>query len=258
MKFHKGIFSYLLLYFLVIDIGIAQNVPKKLHSNPVQDYANLLSNEEQASLNEKLIHYTDSTSTSIVIVIQKDIEDDINYQASQYLSQWGVGQKRKDNGVLILMAVNQRKIAISTGYGVEDKLTDAISRRIIEQKIIPYFKNQEYYLGFDRGTSAIIDTLAGKFQKEKLQKSDTIDYRLIFFILVPLIFIIAIILRNKKNSSNNGGKSNGGIDLLDILILLSSSGRSTYGRGSGFGGSSGGFGGFGGGLGGGGGASGSW
>ncbi|CEN52776.1 conserved exported hypothetical protein [Capnocytophaga canimorsus] len=101
---------------LITATGLAQSVPKKLFENrAVQDYVGLLNESQQQALNTKLIQYADSTSTGIVIAIVSDVEDDINFQAAQMLSQWGVGQKGKDNGVLLLMAVNQRKIAISTG-----------------------------------------------------------------------------------------------------------------------------------------------
>lgn len=260
---------------LGLNVLLAQSVPQRLHSNPVQDYVGLLSESEQSALNQKLTHYADSTSTGIVIVIRDQIEDDINYQAAQYLAQWGVGQKGKDNGILLLMSVNQRKIAISTGYGVEDQLTDARSRRIIEQRIIPHFKKTDYYAGFDSGTSAIIEVLSGKFQSDKSAKAvPFFDFHTIVFIVIVLVYILLMIFRRKGKNNNNGNSDGGGMELLTtlntLMVLLSSSGRGSsggfggFGRGSsgGFGGfgrsSGGGFGGFGGGSGGGGGASGSW
>lgn len=224
----------------------------------MQDYAGLLSAHEQDLLNTKLSHYADSTSTGIVIAIMTDVEDDINFQAAQMLSKWGVGQKGKDNGVLLLMAVNQRKVAISTGYGVEDKLTDARSRRIIQNEIIPQFRNGNYYAGFDQGTTAIMEVLSGAFSQDK--QDDSIDsFGIVIFFLI--LFIIVVLFLNSKNRGKGKGGDGfgGGFDLGDFIILTSM-GRSSSGGFGGFGSgrSGGGFGGFGGGMGGGGGASGSW
>lgn len=233
----------------------AKQVPTKLYPDrAVQDYVGLLSEQEQAALNLKLKNYADSTSTGIVIVIVKEVEDNINYRATQILSQWGVGQKGKDNGVVLLMAVNQRQIAISTGYGIEDRLTDALSRRIINNEIIPYFSKKQYYKGFDLATSSIMKLLSGGFVADS---KVTESFNPLLFFLVMLFFFILIALMVKGGNSGNNNGNKGGMDLTDFIIL-SQLGRS---RSSGsFGGSfgSGGFGGFGGGMGGGGGASGSW
>lgn len=228
----------------------------------VQDYANLLTEQQQLALNIKLKNYADSTSTGIVVAIMKDIEDDINFQAAQILTDWGLGQKGKDNGVLLLMAVNQRKIAISTGYGVEDKLTDAMSRRIIQNDIIPYFKQNDYYEGFNQGTTAIMSVLSGTYKNT--ESAENFNAFPFLFILFFIILFIIISIKSSKNGRNGGGNNrsgNGGMDLTDFIILSSlgrsmSSGGSFGSGGGGF--SGGGFGGFGGGMGGGGGASGSW
>lgn len=256
------IFLYI-LYFVTSTL-FSQSVPEKLYADQaVQDYAGLLSESEQSELNLKLKNYADSTSTGIVVAILKDVEDDINFQAAQMLSQWGVGQKGKDNGVLLLMAVNQRKIAISTGYGVEDRLTDALSRRIIERDIIPYFKNQDYYGGFDQGTTAIMQVLSGAYKNDiSSGMSDTMGLVIFFLFVVFVIFIVAMVFGKGKGGGNNN-QGGGGFDLGDFIILSSLGRSSSSGGFGGFGGfgsgrSSGGFGGFGGGMGGGGGASGSW
>lgn len=255
-----------LLYiaFFVVGILFSQSVPKKLHADrAVQDYAGLLS---QTELNFKLKNYADSTSTGIVVAIVKDVEDDINFQAAQMLSQWGVGQKGKDNGVLLLMAVNQRKIAISTGYGVEDRLTDALSRRIIERDIIPHFKNQDYYGGFDQATTSIMQVLSGAYKNDSSSEgSGTIGLVMFLLFAIFIIVVVAIAFGKGKGGGNNH-QGGGGFDLGDFIILSSLGRSSSGGFGGGFGGFGsgrssggfGGFGGFGGGLGGGGGASGSW
>lgn len=243
------------LFFMLLVQSLVAQVPKlKNPTQAVQDYVNLLSEKERHSLNEKLRKYEDSTSTGIAIAILPTTEDDINYQAAQILSQWKIGKKGKNNGVLILMNYQQRKVAISTGYGVEEFLTDALSKQIISQEMIPNFKNGNYYQGFDQATTSIMQILSGNFKKTEGNLP-----------VFPLIIIIAVIalymyLFSKNQPRNHGGGNNqnsGGFDIFD-MIILSNMGRNS-GSFGGFGSSSGGsFGGFGGGMGGGGGASGSW
>lgn len=251
----------LYIFLLISGIVFSQSVPQKLFPDrAVQDYVNLLSSSQQEELNFKLKSYADSTSTGIVIAIVKNVEDDINFQAAQMLSQWGVGQKGKDNGVLLLMAVNQRKIAISTGYGVEERLTDAMCRRIIERDILPHFRRQDYYSGFDNGTTTIMKVLSGAYKNDASSEIPDASSLIIFFLFaIFILFIVSKFLGKGRGGGNNGNGNSGGFDLADFIIL-SSLGRSSSGGFGGFGGgrSSGGFGGFGGGLGGGGGASGSW
>ena len=121
------------------------NVPKKQTS--VYDYINLLSNNERNSLERKLVRYSDSTSTQIVVaVISRTNGEDIPFLAARWAEKWGIGQKGKNNGILILVAEDDRKITIQTGYGVEHLLTDYTSSVIINQIITPQFKKGNFYL----------------------------------------------------------------------------------------------------------------
>lgn len=247
---------YLIVLFLAAQSLLLAQVPKLKNPNEaVQDYVNLLSDQERMLLNTKLTHYADSTSTGIVIAIVPRTDDDINFHAAEILSQWKIGQKGKDNGVLILMASQQRKVAISTGYGVEEYLTDALSKQIIMQDMIPNFKQGNYYAGFDSATTSIMQVLSGTYKKDNTP-TDEIPFFAILLFGIIMFVVIAFLLKGGKGGNNSRG--GGGFDLFD-MIILSSMGRNSGGFGGGFGrGSSGGFGGFGGGMGGGGGASGSW
>ncbi len=114
-------------------------VPSKQTS--VYDYAQVLDRQQRSALEQKLVRYADSTSTQIVFISIESTEgEDIQYLGANWLSKWGIGQAGKDNGILILLARNDRRIGINTGYGVEDRLTDALSKRIIENLILPSFK----------------------------------------------------------------------------------------------------------------------
>ncbi|WP_121065374.1 TPM domain-containing protein [Maribacter vaceletii] len=263
MKYLKD--SLLLLFLCFWTVSQAQfNIPEKpgkQNQTSVYDYIGLLSKSQNQTLTRKLTQYADSTSTQIVVAIISSTKgENITYLGANWGQKWGIGQKGKDNGVLVLLAKDDRKIAINTGYGVEGSLTDAMSRRIIETVIIPSFKQNDYYGGLNKGTNAIIKVLNGEFTEDR-----SFNEGIPFEAFLPFIifFIILIILWNRKgnNRNNRGGKRGSGLDFRDIIIL-SNMGRgssSSGGFGSGgFGGGGGFSGGFGGGGFGGGGASGGW
>ena len=275
MKNVKRIGLLFLLLILQGQFAYAQfDIPEKPElQTSVYDYVDVLNAIEEQNLREKLIRYSDSTSTQIVIAtIASTQSENIMYLGAQWAHAWGIGQEKEDNGVFILLARDDRKIAINTGYGVEHLLTDAMSRRIIERDIIPYFKQNDYYGGLNRGADAIFEVLQGEYQAEaRTGSSQGPPIGLIIFLIVLfIIFVIAI----SKGRKGGGGRGRGYRDhdtTRDILeaIILSRAGRGGYRRSSGgfggFGGSSGGSigsGGFGGGFGGGGfgggGASGGW
>jgi uncharacterized protein len=240
----------LFVCFLFTQISFAQfDIPEKpAFQTSVYDYANVLSATEKAQLEEKLIKYSDSTTTQIVVITIETLKgEDIGILTPKWGQTWGIGGTEKnDNGVIILLAKAERKIWISAGYGLEDRLTAGIGGEITRNIIIPEFKAGSYYKGLDKGTDAIIDVFKGKYKGERKQTKEK------GFPILPLIVIVVIILvliSRNKNSGGNSGHSGGGPSLLDVIIL-SSLGRNS--GGGGFGGSSGGgFGGGGGGFGGG-------
>lgn len=235
----------------------------------VYDYYKLLQSGQKKALENKLIKYSDTTSTQIVVAIIPSTNGEyINYLAAQWAQKWGIGDKDKDNGVFILLARDDRKIGISTGYGTEHLLTDAISRRIIERDIIPYFKRDNYYGGLNKGADSIFKVMQGEYQGTRQSDGGEFPFGVILFLF--LVFIIILISISKNRRGGNGGNRvdsrNTTRDILEAIIL-SNSGRGGYrsgsgGFGGGFGGGSSGGGGFGGGFGGGGfgggGASGGW
>jgi uncharacterized protein len=248
-------FTLLFISFLTCNIIFAQfEIPEKpSFQTSVYDYANVLSSTEKAQLEEKLIRYSDSTTTQIVVITIESLKgEDVNQLATKWGQTWGIGgTKQDDNGVVILLAKNEKKIAINPGYGLEDRLTAGIGGTIIRNIIIPEFKAGSFYNGLDKGTDAIIDVFKGKFKGERKQTKGK-DFPIFPFIVIVVIVLI-LLARNKRggggNSGNNGG---GGPSLLDVIIL-SNLGRSGGGGFGGFGGGSsgGGFGGGGGGFGGG-------
>jgi uncharacterized protein len=250
-KKHNSFLLKLLLCFLFTQISFAQfDIPEKPEfQTSVYDYAKVLSADEKAQLEEKLIRYSDSTSTQIVVITIESLKgEDIGILTPKWGQKWGIGGTAKnDNGVIILLAKAERKIWISAGYGLEDRLTAGIGGEITRNIIIPEFKAGSYYRGLDKGTDALFDVFKGKYKGERKQTKEK------KFPVLPIIIIVVIILMlisRNKNSGGNSGNSSGGPSLLDVIILSSLAG----GRGSsgGFGGGSSGGGGFGGGFGGGG------
>ncbi|WP_269685602.1 TPM domain-containing protein [Flavobacterium lacustre] len=247
------IFLKLIVCLCFTQIGFAQfTIPEKpSFQTSVYDYAKVLSETEKAQLEEKLIKYSDSTTTQIVVITIESLKnEDIGILTPKWAQQWGIGgTEQNDNGVLILLAKAERKIWISPGYGLEDRLTAGIGGEITRNIIIPEFKAGSYYKGLDKGTDAIIDVFKGKYKGERKQAKGK-DFPILPLIVIVVILLI-LISKNKKGGGNSGNSGGGGPSLLDVIIL-SNLGR---GSGGGFGGSSGGGfggGGFGGGFGGGG------
>ncbi|MCE2613088.1 TPM domain-containing protein [Flavobacteriaceae bacterium D16] len=257
----------ILFLFLSWNVLLGQfDIPEKpTVQTSVYDYVNLLSETQKSNLEQKLIRYADSTSTQIVAIIIDTTEgEDINFLGAQWGQKWGFGQAEKDNGILILLAEGDRRIAIQTGYGVEEFLTDAMCNRIIKGRIIPEFRDGDYYGGLNAGADAIFEVLTGQFEEGRsFGKSKEFPFG---SILPFIIFVVIIIILSARNRRGGGGRRGGrkrGLDLWDVIIL-SNMGRGGYrgssGGGFGSGGSFGGgfSGGFGGGGFGGGGASGGW
>jgi len=239
-------------------------IPKEQTS--VYDYVDLLSGSQKSNLEQKLIQYSDTTSTQIVVAIISTTKgENIGLLAPKWAHQWGIGQAKEDNGVFILLARDDRQIWISPGYGVEDKLTAGIVGELIRNIIIPEFKKGDYYAGLDKGTDAIFEILKGTYKGTRQNsKSKPFPAKLIFILFIIFIFIIISIIKNRRDGGGNRGHRSRGFTIWDAIIL-SKMGRGGFGggrSGGGFGGGGFGGGGFGGGFGGGGfsggGAGGSW
>ncbi|MEN8890746.1 MAG: TPM domain-containing protein, partial [Wenyingzhuangia sp.] len=143
-----------LAFFSAILLQAQEPLAKKETTfKGVYDQANLLSNQEVRALSQKLIRYSDTTSTQVAIATIESLNGyDIAMLATEKAQDWGIGQQGKDNGVFILVAAQERKIHIATGYGVEHLLTDYVSKQIIDQVLTPNFKQQQYYNGFNQAT----------------------------------------------------------------------------------------------------------
>ncbi len=238
--------SRILFLILILSLSLyAQKLPKV--KNWANDFTNTLKQNELDILNSKLKAYQDSTTNQIVVILIPSLEgNSIEEVANEIFKENKIGTRKNDNGVLLLLAKNEKEIRIEVGYGLESRLTDATSSAIIRNEIIPYLKNGQYFEGINAGINAIFSAIQGEYVNNNPdnEKEFNIWSFLIFFIF--LIIISNIFNRNKRTLRI--GRKYGGY-------------TGNWGGGfGGFGGGSFGGGGFsgGGGLSGGGGASGRW
>lgn len=254
----KTFLSVLLLsLFLIPGVLQAQNLPSEPVGH-VNDFANMLSRSQQQRLEQKLRNYRDTTTTVIAIATLESLNGiSIEETATTLFNDWGMWQGNKDNGVLILVAKQERKMRIEVGYGLEGAIPDVMAGRIIREILSPQFKRGDYYGGFDRATSALIQLASGEYTEQLAKKRSSEESGGMVDFIIFVLFIIFVVY---SSSRRGGGKRNGKHRRRTLgpggFIFLG-------GGGGGFGGGSsgGGFGGFSGGGGfgsGGGGASGGW
>lgn len=264
MKFIRNI----VLIWMVFGpfLAIAQNIPSR--PNPpklVNDLADVLSPDEEARLERKLVAYDDSTSNQVVVVTIKTLDGyPIEEYALKIFRDWGIGNKSTNNGVLILAVIEDRQIRIEVGYGLEGAIPDITANQIIRNDIAPSFRSSNYYEGFDKASESIIKAAAGEYKAPEGYGNRTgksgkgIGGMILAFIII--IFVLSNI--NRRGGGGGGFMSRRGYRGLvgpSILgSLLGGGGGWSGGGGGGWSGGGGGFGGFGGGSSGGGGASGSW
>lgn len=238
------------IIFWAIQLGAAQFPAPPQPFRYVNDYTHTLSQTELAQLEKALQQYSQQTSSQIAVVMLPTVGDmDIAQYAFELGDKWGIGRKQLNNGVLMLIAKNDRKIFIATGQGLEGALPDAFLSQLIRQQITPYFKQNQYAQGIANGLSAIIAASQGEYEAyDSAQESRLVEaLPLIIFALIVAFWLFKLLGGNQvyispsthsRTSSRRNHNHFGGFG------------------GGGFGGGSGG--GFGGGGFGGGGAGGSW
>ncbi|WP_262922042.1 TPM domain-containing protein [Hymenobacter cellulosivorans] len=262
--------------FLLLLVGLTLSVASRAQQIPprpnpprlVNDLANMLQPDEEAALERKLVAYNDSTSSQIAVVTVPSLGDDdiANYSQNLY-EGWGIGQKGKNNGVLVLVAQQEHLARIQTGYGLEGAIPDALAKRIISNTIVPAFKEERYYEGLDRATDQLIALAKGEYQADQTppqqqRRQDSSGSGWMFWLVIGGIVLFILLSSRGGGRGGRGGGFRGGM-IPPIIFGDFSGGRGVFGGGGGFGGGfggggGGGFGGFGGGSSGGGGASGSW
>ena len=280
------------LYFLCLRLCLALFLSGSLFSGAsfaapqfpalsgrVVDQANIIPATQRAALTEKLKAHEEKTSHQLVVVTLNTLDgyaiDDYGYQLGRH---WGIGAKDKNNGSLLIVAPNERKVRIEVGYGLEGTLTDALASNIIQQIILPKFKQGDMVAGIEAGATAIIDVNEGSDISEKLNRNrsqtEESPFDIFIMLFIGSVFFGDIIRRIANNKLLSSGIISGGGFIFAMIILKSltlaggiaaiiglfhyfnGGGGGGMGRGGYYSSGSGGFGGggFGGGFGGGGGS----
>ena len=291
---HLSILVSVLAIF-VAQGALAFDIPAK-PVGLVNDYAQILTIEQIASLEAKLESFQKETTNEIAVVTIQSLDGDtIENVAQNIFTKWGIGTKENNNGALLLIAMDEHKTRVHTGYGLEGALTDVGTAYIQDSVLAPNFKEGKYYEGIDSTISAMIALSKGEFSvPERLQSGDGLPFVPVVLGFIVLQWFAAIFSRSKSWWA--GGVVGGGLGVINILLNIfalsffvkiilgvglllfgllldfvvsknyqkvsQAGGRSPWWGGGGWGGGSGGggggFGGFSGGSSGGGGSSGSW
>lgn len=265
------LFATLLAVLLTGSCLFAQVPSRPVPPALVNDLASIFTTQQKQELELRLTNFALNTSNQIVIVTMPAFGGyDRSQMAYSIGETWGVGDSKFNNGIVILIkpkrGIERGEAFIATGYGLEGVLPDAVCKRIVDNEMIPFFRQDNYYDGINAALDVILPIAKGEYSHEKYTKGDEGSLAGAFIVLfIVFIFIITAVSRKGGGTTNLGGGNRRGPGALDLLILgslLSGSGRGRSGGfgsggfGGGFGG--GGFGGFGGGGFGGGGAGGSW
>jgi len=260
-----GIMKKSLLFVFIALLGISNLMGQDclLEQKPVQDlvqdYAGVLTDGEEQGLRQALVAFNDSVSNQILIVTVTDL---CGYDKAEFTytlgEKWGVGQDGKDNGIVIMVKPKEidgrGEVFIAPGYGLEGVLPDAIAKRIVENEMIPYFKQKDYYGGIASAATTVMEITGGEYSADEYAKSAGVKSMLPF---LGVIFIFILIMIIKARKTKQYAHTNG-MGFWAAWALMNASSRSHGGSFGNFGSGSGGFGGFGGGSFGGGGAGGSW
>ena len=211
MKF-QGI-KFFLAVFLIIgnNFNLTAQAEEDIARKPVPDYiglvndfAGVLTTEENTALERNLRAYEDSTSTQIVVVLEKTLNGRDQYDRSMdFAKQWGVGQKDKNNGVVIYLAIDDRKLSIRTASATEGALTDGETGEIRRKIMQPLLKQGKYFDALDSGTRAVMLALAGEFKSDGKGKND--DAPGWIMIAVVLLIILLMSAFGKRGRSRGYG-----------------------------------------------------
>jgi uncharacterized protein len=265
---------YLGLFALLAAPAAAVNFPPR-PQGPIYDEADLLPAAEEAQLDQRLHDFDARTGDAVIVATVKSLQgDSVEDYAVKLYDDWGIGGKERDTGVLLLVAPNEHKVWIETGYGLTPYITDILSGRIVRDDMIPRFKQNDYPGGIEAGVDAILKQLslsptdakavaeaAAAAEKNRPHGGGSIPAGGIVWLLFLLFFFVLPAFRRRKGQRYGGGVGSavGNVLLWSALSGLGG-GRNSgggWGGSGGFGGG-GGFGGFGGGMASGGGAGGSW
>ena len=209
----------MVLLLVSVSLQAQDDIPDPMNDSSgfkmVNDFAQIFDSAQTEELEQMLRNYHDTTSTQIYVVTITDLKGyDISDYAARMGEKWGVGQKDKNNGVLILIKPrigNERGyIFIATGYGVEHILTDARTGRIIDQYMMPFLQDGDYYNAAKAAVGAIIKYLAGEFQADEKNDDSSLPFIIKVIIITIPITLFVLFLAAIGSSGGGGGSSPGG------------------------------------------------
>ncbi|MFM9026383.1 MAG: TPM domain-containing protein, partial [Bacteroidota bacterium] len=203
----RRIYTYLLLLSLLPALVSGEDFPAR-STTLVSDFAEILTPEQRQALETKLVAFNDSTSSQLAVVIMRSTGGyDISEYSVQLFNKWGIGQKKENNGILLLVATADRKVFITTGYGIEGVLPDGLCGRIIRYDVLPRFKSGDYYGGIDAATTSIMGIVKGEFTAENYRKNKgEKGFPLYLFFLA--LFIIFIVITSTARRTRHYAQTN--------------------------------------------------
>ncbi len=266
---YKDIRGYIQRIVVVVGLVLfgafvwAQTLPDKpFPARFVNDFASVFSLQESQILEQKLVAYNDSTSTQIVVVTVPNLQGmDKATFAVELAEEWGIGQKGKDNGILILLKPqapdSKGQVYIAVGYGLEALIPDATVKRIVSQEMIPYFEQDQMFAGVNAAVDTIFKLLTGEFVADNYAEEDS-EWVVRIILVAAFLFFIVFVYFSVKEEKKHSKLSTGVIILKVVANVLLNIIITAFFEGGSSGSSSGGSRSYGGGSFGGGGAGGSW
>lgn len=192
---------FLVLIFLETKPASGQEIPDS-PDQYVADYVDLLTPGEENTLNNLLRSYEDSTSNQMIVAIFRNAQ---GYAVEEFTirvgEKWLVGQKSRDNGIILAVFMEERKIRIEVGYGLEDMVPDAVAIQIAQNVISPYFKEGQYWQGIFAGVKAVMQAAAGKFEAMKKTRGSSEKNGFPFVLLVFFFLLFLSFFKRKRFSS---------------------------------------------------------
>lgn len=219
--------SFVICHLSFLSTSYAANFPQP--QGYVNDFANVISIETRQQIESVLTNFESSTTCEIAVVTVSSLEGlAVEDYAVELFKKWGIGEKGKDNGVLLLVAPNDHKLRIEVGYGLEPVLPDGRCGEII-RSVVPYFKQNDYSNGISKAVQEIMDTITGKssttFSSEDLEKKVRENISLykpvanFFLFLIPFLAIGGFIMGNGLRAISRRG-SKGGVFALIFGLLF--------------------------------------
>ena len=213
-----SLLALLLISLTVLPVS-ARTIPA--FKGYVNDYADMISGPVEAKLEQTLQSFERTDSTQLAVLTVDSLEGDpLEDFSIRVAEKWGIGQKGKDNGVLLLVAKKERRVRLEVGYGLEGVLTDLLAGRIIDDVITPRFKSGQFDQGFEAGVDAVVQATRGEFKADQTasQRGDRRDPSS----LLSYLFFCCVVMSLLGKASRKWGVLAGAI-ILPVAVLLASS-----------------------------------